>query len=107
MKSKFGISLLLLTASMNVLAGTYLAQDSKITKVGNIDQNQDKFFVNVAAGQVTCPVITFTVAASPSQKAFDRAFMLAVSAQLTGKRVTIFTPDVGCTSAANYIEIYD
>jgi hypothetical protein len=107
MKIRFAISLSLLLCAQGVFAGAYLAQDATITKIGNADQNQDKFFVTVSGGQVTCPTITFTVDAAPSQKAFDRSFAMAMAAQATGKRVTIFNYNSTSCSGASYIEVYN
>lgn len=75
--------------------------------MGNIDQNQDKFFVVVSGGQTNCSAITFTREAAPSQKAFDRAFTLAVTAQVAAKRVSIYNYSGSSCSGASYIEMYD
>lgn len=84
-----------------------LSQNSKITSVGAVHNNEDKFYVKVTGGTGPCAnsSIFFPVAAFPSQEAQGRAYAAALTALSAEHTVEIYSYIDSTCNNANFILI--
>lgn len=110
MKYIFGLALAGL-ANLSMAAPVLLA-DGVIYHISNSNGAGNAFaiFIKSSSTTVPCPEgygLTFAAANAPSEKAYDRSFVLSLTAQMAGKRVmvygngTIATGAEACGTAVN------
>jgi hypothetical protein len=100
-------SLVLLFPVLCNAEGTWLALNSKITKIGNTAGNGEVFFVVATGGAGPCVTtarqanIYFSIAAAGTSKVYDRAYASALATLTSGRKVNIYNyVDGTCNSAS-------
>jgi len=102
--------LFVMSTSIAMAQGDYIAQDAKIVRVTNTAGNQDEFIINVVGGTGVCTgqaptMIKFKLASATSPEIFNRAFSMALMALSTGQKVSVYNyVDTACDNAV-YIGI--
>lgn len=109
---KYIFALMLTSLSSLAMAAPVILADGIIYNTANSNGAGNAFaiFIKSTSTTVPCPEgygLTFSAANAPSEKAYDRSFVMALSAHMSGKRVivygngTIATGGEACGTAIN------
>jgi hypothetical protein len=89
--NKFLIGLLTFSIAQ-IATAEYLVKGATVSEVSNTAGNEELFYISVSGGTGRCAdsQIRFPLADAGSEKIYDRAFSIALTAYASGEKINIY-----------------